>query len=343
MPATMENRDHTLIFTGGGGRLGNQLINYANLISFSLEYPDFDVKNLSFSSYVSEYGNHSLYRSPLASTPLQRPWDVLAKLAECEISVVSSIPYFPSKWLRWEPIHRAASYRSDAQSIIGSLTHGKFALTELSCDRYEQFDLTATENITRLRSRPVSVIAGWGVRAWPLVNKHKAKLRSLLQPGESHRAVADQFVESLRDKYDVLVGALVRQGDYRNWSGGQYFFQSSEYRDLLKKFVSRFPNKDVGILLASDEQQPESVFDDDQFIFTTGIAGRDGHYVESFTELSLCDVVVTPPSTFSVFAAFLGDIPVVPLHNDTNGENWEWLESPLIDSVNHSEMKTSVK
>lgn len=338
----IESSDHTLIFTSGGGRLGNQLLHYANLLAFSLENPNFNVINISFSPYVSEYGNDSLYRFPSNGPELQRPWDMLMRVAEVKHPVVNSLPYLSHNWTCW-PIHRAASYRSDAQSIIGGLNHGQFGFTELYGDRYDQFDLADSENVARLRSRRVSVVAGSGVRGWSLVEKHTKQIRSLLQPGENHKVVADRFVESLRDEFDILVGALVRQGDYRTWNGGQFFFESSEYRNLLIEFANEvFPKKKVGILLASDEPQSKSVFDDNRFVFSTGIAGGTGHYVETFTELSLCDVVVTPPSTFSVFAAFLGNIPVYPLYQDIRSEEWVRLESPLIDSIDHQKMGESV-
>jgi hypothetical protein len=332
-------RDHTLIFTAGGGRLGNQLLNYANLLSFSIEHPDFDIINLSFSPYAAEYGNDALAHSPTDLAGVSNPWYILIRLAGRELPIIESLSHLPSSWLRSEIIHRAAKYRSDAQSIIGGSTHTRFPLTG---DRYDQFDLTVSQNISQLRSRPISVIAGWDVRAWEFVSKHSEELRPLLQPGKSHQAVASRFIDSLRDKFDILVGALVRQGDYRKWNGGRYFFESSEYYELLLDFVSELSNNNVGILLASDEPQSESVFADDCFIFTTGIAGGDGNYIESFIELSLCDVVVTPPSTFSVSAAFLGDIPVVPLYEGIDNEEWEWLESPLVDSVDHPEMSAAV-
>jgi hypothetical protein len=335
----MDGRHHALIFTAGGGRLGNQLLNYANLLAFSLEHPEFDIVNLAFSPYLTEYGNNSLACSMASSTELKSPWNELVRLKQLELPESKFLPFNQLNWLRSEILHRVANYRSDAQSIIGGSTHTPRPLTG---DRYDYFDLTAQENITRLRSRSISVVAGWNVRAWSLVDKHREDVRSLLQPGGRHQTVASQFVKPLREKFDILIGSLVRQGDYQSWADGQYFFESEEYRELLLEFTSEFPNDKVGILLASNEPQSESVFADDRFVFTTGIAGGDGHYVESFTELSLCDVVVTPPSTFSVFAAFLGDAPVVPLYKSVSSEGWHRLESPLVESLDHSEMSQSI-
>jgi hypothetical protein len=336
---TIDGGGYALIFTAGGGRLGNQLINYANLLAFSLEHSEFDILNLAFSPYIAEYGNESLSHPSANSAILDRPWNILVEFAGRELPEFDFLPYSQFRWLRSEVLHRVAEYRSDAQSIIAGSTHTRFPLTG---NRYKSFDMAALDGVKQLRSHPISLVAGWNVRAWPLVDKHSEKIRSLLQPGEEHQAVAGKFVDSLRDEFDILIGALIRQGDYRNWSDGRYFFESSEYRNKLLKFVDEFPNKNVGILIASDEPQSEETFADDRFVFTTGIAGGDGHYVESFTELSLCDVVVTPPSTFSVSAAFLGDIPVVPLYKDAESKEREWLRSPLVDSVDHPEMSSSV-
>lgn len=336
---SVSDPDHTLVFATGGGRLGNQLVNYANLHAFSLEHPTFDLVNLAFSPYVTEYGNDTLGCTPVTSGELTRPWNVLINGVQRKLPEWEFLPFDRSGWTRSEILHLVASYRSDAQSIVGGPTHTRFPLTG---ERHERFDLTAQENLTRLRSRPVSVVSGWNVRAWPLVERHSEEIRSLLQPGERHRTVASRFVASLREEFDVLVGALVRQGDYREWQDGEYFFESAEYRDLLLDFADEFHDDDVGILLASDEPQQESVFADDRFVLTTGIAGGDGHYVESFTELSLCDVVVTPPSTFSATAAFLGDSPIVPLYRGVDSEEWERLESPILDSLDHPKMSVAV-
>ncbi len=45
-----------LIFTHGGGRLANQLMNYAHLLAFREEYKsEFDILNLAFRPYKDEF------------------------------------------------------------------------------------------------------------------------------------------------------------------------------------------------------------------------------------------------------------------------------------------------
>jgi len=324
-----------LIYTAGGGRFGNQLLNTAHLLGFVIEYPEFSLTNIAFSEYATEYGNkelanyqHNLYKAD----PF---WKVILRATDPN----KLLPLKKSRWLRLELLHLIAGLRAESISILGGSTHTKLPL---SGHKYSYFDLTDPDNLQMLNDHSVSVIAGWNVRAWHLIQKHREEIRSLLQPGESHFEVAQQFISSLRSNFDVLVGALVRQGDYQNWQNGRYYYESHQYHELLTRFCNQFEDMDVGVIIASDQPQSYELFDSDQFAFATGIAGGDGHYLESFAELSLCDIVVSPPSTFSTLAAFVGDTPIVPVTSGIPGREWEVLNFPLIDSANHQEMSDAV-
>lgn len=103
----------------------------------------------------------------------------------------------------------------------------------------------------------------------------------------------------------------------------------------MEAYADKFPSQNVGFVIASNEPQDESLFSDDIFNFTTGIAGGSGHYMESFTELSLCDEILMPPSTFSLFAAVLGACPVVPLHTDVESTGFERINEPITEARSH--------
>ncbi len=78
--------------------------------------------------------------------------------------------------------------------------------------------------------------------------------------------------------------------------------------------------------------------------FATGIAVGKGHYLESMAELSQCDMIMTPPSTFGVWAAFLGDIPILPLCDPSQVVSKQnLLYNNIFDAVFHPEMSVLVK
>lgn len=336
----MQDSKKTIVYTKGGGRLGNQLINYAHLLAFQLEHPEFEVYDLAFVPYIEAYGRTDLELVDLSSLSFDGVWKRLVRIFWDWDRIASIRDFYPINRLRHQSVHYFAQYHPDMQSIVGGKPH---ALFDIPGDQYEKFDLTEEPNVDRLRSKEVTLLAGWGVRCWPLVSKHLPTIRQRLQPGEQYRSVAESFVAPLRERYDKLVGVLIRQGDYRTWNDGRYFFESDRYKELMEAYADKFPSQDVGFIIASDETQDERLFADDDFNLATGEAVGPGHYLENFTELSLCDEILTPPSTFSIFAAVLGKCPVIPLHPDVEVEGFEEINDPIGDGRRHPVLSQAIK
>jgi hypothetical protein len=336
----MGRDQRTIVYTKGGGRLGNQLINYANLLAFQLEHAEFKMFDLAFVPYVDAYGREDLELVNFSDLELDLMWKSFIRTFWDWEQIASIRDFYPVNRFRHQMLHYFAQRQQNAQSIVGGKPHALFSIPG---DQYDSFDLTDDENVDRLRSKDLTLLAGWGVRCWPLVIKHLSTIRTHLTPGEEHLSVAHSFITPLREKHDKLVGVLIRQGDYRTWNDGKYFFESSRYKELMEAYAAKFPSQDVGFVIASDEQQDEEVFADDSFTFATGEAVGPGHYVENFAELSLCDEVLTPPSTFSVFAAILGESPVIPLHPDIEQDGFECIDEPIRDGRAHPVLGQAVK
>jgi hypothetical protein len=307
-------------------------MNYSHLLAFQLEYTEFEIYNLAFIPHLEEYDRNDLELADVSQLEFDGVWKRLVRIFWGWDRIASVRDFYPINRLRHQSIHYFAKRHPNAQSIVAGKPHALFSIPG---DQYDEFDLTDEANVDRLRSRELTLLAGWGVRCWPFVLKHLPTIRNKLQPGEEYRSVAESFVAPLRERYDKLVGVLIRQGDYRTWKGGQYFFESSRYKELMEAYAESVPSEGVGFIIASDEPQDRSLFSDDMFNFTTGIAGGSGHYLESFTELSLCDEILMPPSTFSLFAAVLGACPVVPLHADVESAGFERIDAPIAEARSH--------
>lgn len=299
-----------LLYTRGGGRLGNQLLNYANLFAFGEEHPRFEVVDLAFVPYRDLYGGE-MALADVDGVDLGRPWRGVVRTFWGAVERRVGSPQAVEQ-VRTHLLHRLADLRGDAQSLVAGDAFWRFDVVGDHCDR---LDLSRPATVERVAARPVSVVAGWGVRCWPLVARHADAVRTAIRPGERYYRVAEPYVADLRAEFDHVAGVLVRQDDYRTWHDGEYFFESTRYRAFMEAYAANRSEERVGFLIASDEAQPDGVFDDDRFRFATGEAVGPNHYLENFVELSLCDAVVTPPSTFSGVAAFVGDVPLVPLYD----------------------------
>jgi hypothetical protein len=308
-----------LIYTHGAGRLGNQLFAYAHLVAFLLEHPDeFDFINFSFIRYAGLL-KHT-YNCPTCTYPTQHQrlsfLQKLAPVIETKASsgfsstlqtklIVNSVRLFHS-YGAWSP---------KAQSL---LVRDIYYWSFIAGQRIDTLDLALQETVTLFKNKPISVLSGWGLRSWSLLEKHSTGVREAMALHPQYEDIAYPFMNGLRNQYDFLIGVVIRQGDYR--SSGELFqsflFETDQYVRWMQEANQAYSDKGkVGFVVTSDEPQDREAFDGLNIHFGTGKVVGMGHYVENLLELSLCDLVMTPASTFGAWAAFWGNIPIVPLYD----------------------------
>ena len=307
----MSQEKNLIIFTHGGGRFANQLFSYAHLIAFLVENNyKYDLINMAFWPYAHLLENTS---NNLACTfpTIHNQWQILQNTREF-------LQIFPSKVYSGTKIRNGivrllysySFFNSDIRSIIAN------DISELiqQTNNNDTFDLNDSDDIDLLNLSKVTFLAGWGVRSWTLVEKHQKIIRECLLPNIIYINTAKIFIQELRGKYDYLIGLLIRQGDYKLMLEGKYFFETQQYIDWIRQAQEVFGHSSkVGFVIASDQPQDFNKFKDLNVNFATGSAIGKGHFLENMMELSMCDLIMTPPSTFSVWAAFLGNIPILPL------------------------------
>jgi Glycosyl transferase family 11 len=302
----------TLVFTHGGGRFANQLYNYAHLLAFTCEYPgEFEFIHMAFWQYAELLAISD--QDPLCTdgqfcTSQQHPifrW-LARQLTRLGIGNDTTFKRFLI-WFLYLWYGHPLSRHSQTIAIEGDW---------LIARNIPDFNLCLVATQADLRSAQTTCFSGFNFCEWQLVLKHWPIIRERLQIHPRYQERGQAFIQPLRHQYSLLIGVMVRQGDYRTWAAGRYFFETSQYADWMTQALRLFPEyapTEICFVLASDEPQQMSSFPDLSVYFTTGIAGQGGHYIESFVELSLCDYLLTPPSTFSMWAALLGDVPILSL------------------------------
>ncbi len=328
-----------IIFTHGGGRMANQMTNMAHMIALLEEYwDDFEMINMAFWSYTELFEH--FVTNPLCLLPANhRPFwmpDFLKKLMQKQESAHNN--YIFTQYLRF--IH-LLSFLPERQSIIKNRKSVKKFIIGIDI---KDFSFNNTENINLLKSKPVTYLAGWAIRSWVLFEKHQQKIRETLQIRNDFLTIAKQFVEPLRKEYGMVIGVQIRQTDYRTFYNGKYYFESSKYALWMTQVGKLLNRNDIMFIIASDEKQNASIFHGLNFRFATGNPLGNGHYMESFAELTHCDMLMTPPSTYTVWAAFLADIPIIALYDKEQviGEE-HILRRHLFDALTHPEFSFAVK
>jgi len=146
-------------------------------------------------------------------------------------------------------------------------------------------------------------VVGWSFRTPDAVFKHKDLIRKIFTPVTRHRETVAHLSEKLRKRVNHTVGIHIRQTDYQNFSGGKYFYSLSEYKGFMRQMESQLGGK-TRFLLCSDVKLDPVEFQDFDFMMGTG------HPVEDNYALATCDYLIGPPSTYTAWASFYGDVPL---------------------------------
>lgn len=294
------SRVENVIQMYGGGRLGNQLLLHVHLLANALEFPEIRFYNYSLFPY-KELFDLSVHESLIHRHHIN---PLLEKL----------FTYFQS---------------SRSQNLIGSKTP-RLAMLDRILKNLPMvtFDNLFSEEIRgrhqtfkkldylfwKSFSTKSVFLAGYRYRNWSLVEKHYRQIITEITICNNYTDVSRNVIKDLRVKNEVIIGLFIRRGDYKSWLQGKYFFELEEYKKILSDLIqSCYPRKLVQVHVASDDESVTEFCYKNGYTVCSGTA-RKGHFVQNIIELSLCDIIISPPSTFSGMAAFLGNKPIYPFY-----------------------------
>ena len=173
---------------------------------------------------------------------------------------------------------------------------------------YDYMDIKDRENLELYDSQilankdKIIFVSGWEFRVKNLVNQYKDYFIKKYTPinlnSEEYNNIKNQF-----QNYDLKVGIHMRRGDYRNWENGKYYYEDEVYNDKIEQFYNLFPNKKILFIIFSNEEitlKPQHDY----------IISKCQWY-EDHSLLSLCDYIIGPPSTFTLWASFIGNVPLM--------------------------------
>ena len=271
-----------IVITSKAGRLANRLFLFAHFIAFGIEH-GVEVLNPSFEEYAKYF--ESTKDNIFCRFPKQ------AKL-KCNRAIRLLIYVFTRIITKF--------------FIKLGLKNRFFSL--LLIEPYETLVLSDERFLNLVKNHRFLLIQGWRFRDPENLCRHASEIREYFKPISKILNNVNVLIEKIRAKCDVLVGVHIRQGDYREWRGGRYFYDVEKYVDVMKKIEKIFPNEDVGYLVCSDEELDKEVFKGTNFFFGSN------HLVEDLYSLAECDYIVGSFSTFNQWASFYGGVPLYSIH-----------------------------
>lgn len=159
---------------------------------------------------------------------------------------------------------------------------------------------------TKLKRMGVWLVENWRFDQESLVARYRDSFvrNFTLRPKFFLKTAAYAWLEESRSLGCRVVGVHVRRGDYDKWKEGRYFFEDATYLRYVEHGISLLEEERSGSKVAVLVVSNETVsLDVRRRVFYS----TESWYVDQFL-LSQCELIVGPPSTFSLWAGFLGNV-----------------------------------
>ena len=270
------------------GQLGNRLILFAHFIAFAIEN-NYTIVNPSFCEYADCF--ESTCEDLLIHYPPQKSILKGNKF-------IRNIFYYSTRIIC---------------EILYLLTRFKLKFKKIRVIKLkdqERFYLSKPEFSTSLSQKPIIFCQGWLFRVdLDACLKYSDQIRAYFTPLEKHQHNVSTLISEARKAGEILVGVHIRHGDYKQFHGGKFYYSVDEYLEVMKKVEELFINNQVVFLICSNIKQSPDIFSEFNFIFA------NDHFVEDMYSLAQCDYIIGPPSTYSLWASFYGNVPLYEIYD----------------------------
>lgn len=279
----------TVIIAGKAGRLGNRLFQGAHFMGNAL--------NRGYRLLNPSLGEYAPYFEGSARDPL------------CG---------FPEVWGDQDPEFSAQCRELffGAAHVAGIATarmrvHGVRGIDIRSSDEAEggEVDLNGS-NFGKLLDEVRYILPmGWKFSDHAAMILHRERISRYFTPVGSVRKPAEDTLVRARGLGHRVIGVHIRQEDYRNWKQGIYYFDTERYARWMRESEECFKGEEVSFVVCSSDRLDFRLFEGLKWVPGPGFPIGDLH------ALSLCDMIMGPPSTFSQWASYHGDVPLCALQN----------------------------
>jgi hypothetical protein len=188
----------------------------------------------------------------------------------------------------------------------------KFKLMAVTSFDSENIDITKTIPPTVYRTKNLYV-GGWCFRVNDLTEKYQdyfIKKYTLKEKYYKNNSLLMKLYE-IREKGQLIVGIHIRRGDYKYWEEGKFYFEDYIYQKYMQnigtEIETNYSKKCYFIIFSSETT---SIREDEYTI-----KSNNDWYVDHFL-MSKCDFLIGPPSTFTMWASYIGKVPYFHITDD---------------------------
>ncbi|MGZ0709053.1 alpha-1,2-fucosyltransferase [Coraliomargarita sp. W4R53] len=159
------------------------------------------------------------------------------------------------------------------------------------------------------------LVCGFRFLAIDSLAKHSDYIRYLFSPPKAVIAAAEAFIRQRMVGDDLIVAVHIRRGDYAEFMGGAYCFGIDVYTRILRCFAAEHSGQKCKFLIFSDDDNLDLNEFSGLDVEASGF--KYGRYYDWFL-MSKCHYIIAPPSTYSGWASFYGNVPIGRVERDSN-------------------------
>jgi hypothetical protein len=149
-------------------------------------------------------------------------------------------------------------------------------------------------------------VQGWQFRANASLHKHAAQIRQIFTPAAEFREHLDRYLAANITPGQLLVGVHIRHGDYRTFENGRYFYTLDQYAQVMQNILQLLGPENVTFMISSNVAVPAQALNMPQYT----LVSAPGHELLDLYALARCHYIAGPPSTYSMWASFYGEVPL---------------------------------
>jgi len=168
-------------------------------------------------------------------------------------------------------------------------------------------DLKVKSDLDQAHTKRLTFVGGFDFRVHDLTEKYQdyfiekySIAKSMVENNMLTREIAKWKSAGI-----AVVGVHLRRGDYQRFKGGKYFYSDSVYERIMLS-IEKLTSKGGGLtkfVLFSNENFSIAPGGNLDYTFSRNDWLTDHHL------MSQCDYLVGPPSTFTLWASYIGKVP----------------------------------
>lgn len=147
-------------------------------------------------------------------------------------------------------------------------------------------------------------VRGWLYRDHAGVLQHRAAIRQFFSPLPDIADQVAKLAESTHRDGATVVGIHIRRGDLILREGGRYYYEDDVYKRFMHAITDALPGRRIRFLVASNAPINQAAFPGLDVVQTPGTVAGDLY------SLATADYLVGPPSTFTIWASYYGNVPM---------------------------------